>query len=210
MKKLSLLMFAILILGCGTETTVVEEPPPVVEESPPIIEEPTPIIEEPPPPEIENDMPELDDNLFPRIAEGSVLDGDFNVDPEPLNQDGFRYTFTESLKLISIEIFRDGKTLHWLPRDVIASRGRWDGVGDTVQLRPGANSQLLEYDTRYVIKIYIQNFECVGKAHTIRFRTRPRKIIAAYPTQKELCYETTRSINPRYANSRLRHRHHGG
>ena len=37
MKKLTLLMLAILILGCDTETPVVEEP---------IVEEPEPVIED--------------------------------------------------------------------------------------------------------------------------------------------------------------------
>ena len=32
MKKLALMMFALLILGCGTEKPAVEEPEPVVEE----------------------------------------------------------------------------------------------------------------------------------------------------------------------------------
>ena len=39
MKKLVLLMFAILILGCDTETPVVEEPEPVIEEPPPVVME---------------------------------------------------------------------------------------------------------------------------------------------------------------------------
>ena len=46
MKKMSLLIIAILILGCGTETPVVEEPEPVVEEPEPVVEEPPPVVME--------------------------------------------------------------------------------------------------------------------------------------------------------------------
>ena len=46
MKKLSLLMFTILILGCGTETPVAEEPESVVEEPEPVIEKPPPVVVE--------------------------------------------------------------------------------------------------------------------------------------------------------------------
>ena len=56
MKKLPLLMFAILILSCGTETTVVEKRPSVV-----IIDEPS---------------------HHPLIAHGTVKHGQVNVDPE--------------------------------------------------------------------------------------------------------------------------------
>ena len=41
MKNLALLMFTILILGCDTETPVVEAP--VVEEPPPVVMEDEPI-----------------------------------------------------------------------------------------------------------------------------------------------------------------------
>ena len=75
MKKLSLLMFAILILACDTEKPVVEEPE--VEEPPPVVMEPEPI-------------------GHPLIAKGSVTHGQVNVDPEPLNRYGFRFLLTES------------------------------------------------------------------------------------------------------------------
>ena len=67
MKKLALMMFAILTLGCDTETSVVEEP--VVED------EPIP-------------QPEM-------IADGTVKHGEVNVDPKPLNLSGFRFVFKE-------------------------------------------------------------------------------------------------------------------
>ena len=153
MKKLSLLIFAILILGCGTETPVVEEPEPVVEEPPPVAMEEEPIAP-------------------PQIVGGNVLDGDVDADPDVLNRDGIIIEFSEPLHFFLIEIFLKLKNLGWHPRDVVAQAGL--GVGKSATIKPMAGSQLLEYNTKYVIEIYIQNLACHGVAHTIQFRTKPR------------------------------------
>ena len=161
MKKLSLLMFAILTLGCGTEQPVVEEP--VVEEPEPIIEEPPPVIEEPLPVVVEDDP-----NLPPEIAEGSVADGDLDVDPEPLNRTGIVFRFSERLRLYTADILFEGNSLGWFPRDVV------DRPGKLVQIIPMVESPLLEYDTEYVIEIYVQDVGCQVFRFEIRFRTQPR------------------------------------
>ena len=80
MKKLSLLILAILSLGCGTETTVVEEPEPLIEEPEPVVMEEEPI-------------------PGPQIVGGNVLDGDVDTDPELLNRDGIIIEFTEPLSM---------------------------------------------------------------------------------------------------------------
>ena len=160
MKKLSLLIFATLILGCGNETTVVEEPEPIIEELPPVV--------------MEEERLVPDDFEPPGIVEGTVLDGDVDVDPEPLNQDGILYKFTESLTFFSTDIFLEGKTLDWRPGGAVTSFSNPSQVGQFARLGPPANSQLLEYDTEYVIKIYVQDRACNGTEHTIRFRTKPR------------------------------------
>ena len=78
MKKLSLLMFALLILGCGIETPVVEkEPESVIEELPPTVVQAAYFIDITP----------------PTIASGTVADGDADVDHVPINQGGFRFDF---------------------------------------------------------------------------------------------------------------------
>ena len=163
MKKLSLLMFTILILGCGTETPVVEEPEPLIEEPPPIIEEPPHVIEEPLPVVVEEEP-----ILPPKIVEGSVADGDVDVDPEPLNRTGIVFQFSERLHLYTADILLGRNSLGWFPRDVV------DRPGKLVQIIPMVESPLLEYDTEYVIEIYVQDAGCQVFRLEIRFRTQPR------------------------------------
>ena len=152
MKKLSLLMFAILILGCGTETTVVEEPEPVIEEPEPVVMEEEPIAP-------------------PQIVGGNVLDGDVDADSELLNRDGITLQFTEPLNMYTAEIWRESaELLDWSPRDVV---DHWE-IGNQAHLMPTADSPLLEYDTEYTIVIYAQGFACNGTRTRIVFRTKPR------------------------------------
>ncbi len=161
MKQLALLMFAILILGCGTETPVVEDT--VVEE--PVVEEPEPIIEEPPPVVMEDEP-----IIPPRIVEGSVSNGDVDVDPEPLNRDGIVFRFTEPLNMFMVDLLLEGESLQWLPRDVTEK----ENIGNLAKIWRGPGSQLLEYDTEYNIEIYAQGHACNGAETGIRFRTKPR------------------------------------
>ena len=161
MKQLSLLMFAILVLGCGTETPVVEEPEPVIEEPPPVVMED------------EHAMPE--DAVPPKIVAGSVHDGDINVDPEPLNRDGIVFKFTENLGFYAADILLGEKSLGWFPLDVVTGRFKPEGVvGQFASIEPIAGSQLLEYNTEYVIEMYVQDRVCNGTRIRIKFRTKPR------------------------------------
>ena len=91
MKKLALMMFALLILGCDTEKSDVKEP--VVEE--PMEDEPIP-------------QPEM-------IAEGTVKHGEVNVDPKPLNLSGFRFVFKEPVYTHWVSVYdkKRGKHLTW-------------------------------------------------------------------------------------------------
>ena len=156
MKKLALLMLAILILGCGTETPVVEEPEPVIEEPPPVVMED------------EHAMPE--DAAPPEIVEGSVLDGDVNVDPEPLNRDGIAFKFTENLRFYAADVLLGEKSLGWSPLDVVDHRH----LGNLVEITPIAGSQLLKHNTEYTIEIYAQDRACNGTRIKVKFRTKPR------------------------------------
>lgn len=173
MKKLSLLMFAILILACGTETTVVEEPEPVIEEPHPVAME-----EEPSP--------------APQIVAGSVFDGRVDVttifplfchpfpcsriegkrdvDPELLNRDGIILEFSDHLNMYVVDLqLGHGVPLNWSPRDIV---DHWD-IGKRVHLLPAKDSRLLEYSQMYVIEIYAQA-SCNDAKTTIRFRTMPK------------------------------------
>ena len=157
MKKLSLLIFAILILGCGNETTVVEEP---------VVEEPEPVIEEPPPV-----MMEEEPIATPQIVGSNVLDGDVDAHPKLLNRDGIIVEFTEPLKMYFAEIGpRGGGSLRWSPSDVVDDRN----IGNQIHLTPMADSKLLEHDTEYRVTVYAQGFACNAVNTEIRFRTIPR------------------------------------
>ena len=156
MKQLSLLMFAILILGCGTET--------------PVVEEPEPVIEEPPPVAMEHEYLIPDDVAPPQIAEGSVLDGDVNVDPEALNRDGIVFELNENLRFYAADILLGEKSLGWSPLDVVEL---WP-FARLIEIMPMADSQLLAHNTEYTIEIYAQDRACNGARIEIRFRTKPK------------------------------------
>ena len=150
MEKLSLFLLPILILGCGTETTVVEEPP--------IIEEPAPVV-------ASGERFWLSP-IDPVIVAGTIADGENNVNPEPINAGGVRFDFNEPLKLHKIDILHDGKSLWWI------GAGISEGVTQTLRLTPVAGQEL-QFDTEYVIKIYVQDLACQGFRFKIRFRTMP-------------------------------------
>jgi hypothetical protein len=152
MKKLSLLMFAILILGCDTEKSVVEEPPPIVEPRPPVVMQEEPI-------------------GTPQIAAATVLDGHVDVDPEPLNRHGIVFKSLGNLKMYTADLWgADVGAHHWSPRDVIDHRG----IGKKIHLMPMADSPLLGYDAEYEVTIYAQDLACNGAWRSIKFRTKPR------------------------------------
>ena len=170
MKKLSLLMFTILILGCGTETTVVEEPEPVVEEPPPIVEEPPPIVEELPP-LFKVLEPKPISNLKPKLAAATVFDGQVDVDPEPLNRHGIAFKFLANLKMYIADLRgANVGALNWSPRDIVDH----GNIGNQIHLMPMADSPLLGYDAEYEVTIYAQDLACNGAWRSIKFRTKPR------------------------------------
>ena len=157
MKKLTLLMFTILILGCGTEKPVVEEPEPVVEEPPPVVMEPEPI-------------------GHPLVAEGTVTHGEVNVDPKPLNRSGFHFLFKESFLSYWVSLReKDGKYLYsWDFPEVDRSNET-----DLLFLQPIGDP--LDYDTEYEIVISVHNDDCESTEIVIQFRTKPQRPLAGGP-----------------------------
>ena len=152
MKKLSLLMFAILILGCDTETSVVEEP--VVEEPPPIVMEDEPL-----------PQPEM-------IAEGTVKHGEVNVDPKPLNLSGFRFVFKEPVydHWVSVYDKKRDKHLNWN-----SPHAYWCKETKVVLIEHLGSGDVFKHNTDYEITIYARNFDCDIVETVIQFRTEPQR-----------------------------------
>ena len=151
MKKLALLIFATLTLSCGTETPVVEEPEPVIEEHTPTV--------------ASGEHLRIDIHLA--IIFRTVWDGDADVDPEQINAGGILFKFDEDLKMRKVDFLLDGKPLHW------AGTGLSDHISPFVQLTPIAGQEL-QFDTEYVIKMYVQDLACHSFRFEIRFRTKPK------------------------------------
>ena len=149
MKKLAILIFAILILGCGTEKPVVEEPEPI--EPPPVVMEHEP-------------------TGHPLVAQSNVKNGEVNVDPAPLNRTGFYFKFTEHFYMYQVRLYdKDGMHLIWGSR----LAGEWERR-DFLWIVP-MSDDLLEYDTEYEIVISAQNYDCDFTEIVIQLRTKPRR-----------------------------------
>ena len=161
MQKLSLLMFAILILGCGTETPVVEEP----EEPPPVIEETPPVVME----------PEL--SHHPLIGKGDVKHGQVNVDPEPFNRGALHFSFKEPFNDVWVSLKeKDGNYLGWYTfGDDGGAERQLLIIEDYLDRDP------LEYDTEYELMITVQHFNCETTEIVIQFRTKPQRPVVGRP-----------------------------
>ena len=159
MKQLSLLMLALLILGCATEKPAVNEPEPVVEEPPPVVVEDEPI-----------PQPEM-------IAEGTVKHGEVNVNPKLLNLSGFRFIFKEPVYSHWVSLYDKKRGEHLWSWD--SPHARWWKKTNVVFIELmdplDPPREPLEYDTDYEITIYTQNFDCDVSKTVIQFRTEPRR-----------------------------------
>ena len=151
MKKLALLMLAVLIFGCDTEKPAVEKPEPVVEEPPPVV-----VADEPPLPQ-----PEM-------IAEGTVKHGEVNVNRKLLNLSGFRFVFKEPVYRHWVSLYdkKHGKRLDW-----DSPHAHWWIETKAVFIERVDPDSLLERNTDYEITIYTQNFDCDVSKTAIQFRT---------------------------------------
>ena len=270
MKKLSLLMFAILTLGCSTETTVVEKPEPIghplvadgsvqhrqvnVDPEPlnsagfffrftqdfltyidaqiekdgeslnrweivgsslntvhiqrrgdynplvydteyqltiyaldsdckstaiviqfrtkpqrPVVGQPAPVIQERPPVVSLGERFRFDPAL-PELVAGDVFDGEDNVDPEPLNENGIQFEFDENINRYRIDL-RDeaGASLRWLPHGLT----KLENPVPHIKITPAEGATLLEFDTTYKIDIFVEDLGCWTVDIPMVFRTKP-------------------------------------
>ena len=134
---------------------MVEESEPVIEELPPAVAQAAYFIDITP----------------PTMTSGTVADGDADVDHIPINQHGFRFDFDVPFKLYRVDLrFDGGKSLGWLPRGVVDH----ENIGQTVVIMPVIESQLLKFDTEYVIAMFVQDHVCNSSNFPILFRTKSR------------------------------------
>ena len=163
MQKLSLVIFAILILGCGTEKPVVEEPEPVIEEPPPVTQASAPGVASGE--HFRIDYPPI------WIEQADINDGDFNVNPKRFNLNGIRLVFNGHPFLVRVDLRVDGgASLGWSPRGVVEHAD----IFRHIEIEPVAGRPLLEFDTAYIITFYAQSFACQSTIDEIRFRTMPK------------------------------------
>ena len=144
MKPL-LIVLAILMLGCGTDTEVVEEPSPIAEETAPVTKET--VIEvgptvggdpgDPGPPRI------IGSNVYPQHERVS-----FNS--ARLNQEGIFFDFNEDLHRFVIDLSLDGKSLGWFTSKIRSD----DNMGISITLAPPANGPFLEHRKKYLIDLF--------------------------------------------------------
>lgn len=140
-----LLVFAILMLACGTDTEVAEEPAPVPEESDTrvfVVHEIGPTTEgdrgDPGPPRI------IKSNIYPqneRVSFNSVR----------LNEEGIFFDFNEDLHRFVIDLSLDGQSLGWTTNVIRTA----NDIGVTITLTPPANGPFLERGMEYLIDLFV-------------------------------------------------------
>ena len=176
---MSLLIFSILILGC-------ENPNPVAELDEEISELKA----------IADQLSqtvaslELSENT---IAASSVADGDTDVDPEPLNRDGIRITFSDRIALSHFNLHKeDGTSLQW--------RTEWAANRQTVTLTPPHRCAVLRHGATYTIDFVVQDFGAWKIEDTIIFKTKPQSVKAAPALSFDPPVLTAASVTDRAAD----------
>ena len=148
MKKLSLLMLTLLILGCGTEKPVVEEPEPVIKKPPSTVKKHKP-------------------SHHPLIARGTVKHGEVNVDPELLNSEGLYFHFKQDFARYSFDLLeRDGPNLPW--QAIFTGR-------DDFPIVLRNTDPPFKYDTEYKLVMFFFDTDCESGHIEIQFRTKPQR-----------------------------------
>ena len=107
------------------------------------------------------DDPDVD---APMIVSGTVADDDQNVDPAPINEDGFQFDFDEAITG-TIKLTDDaGADLNWTP----------NVSGQTAILAVVAGQELAN-ETTYMVEIDVQDGAGNATTTTITFVTKPKE-----------------------------------
>ena len=142
-----LLVLAILMLGCGTDTEVVEEPPPVAEQPEPetrvfVVYEIGPNVEgergDPDPLRI------IKSNVYPNHER-------FAFNPARLNEEGIFFDFNEDLHRFAVDLSLDGESLGWITSAIRPG----NNIGISITLAPPPNGPFLERGKEYLIDLVV-------------------------------------------------------
>ena len=140
-----LLVLAILTLGCGTDTEVVDEPPSTTEASDTkvfVVYEVDPTAEgdrgDPGPPRI------IKSNIYPQNEK--VI-----FDSARLNKEGIVFDFNEDLHRFVIDLSFDGESLGWITSAIRSV----NDIGVSITLTPPANGPFLEGGNEYLIDLLV-------------------------------------------------------
>ena len=161
--KYLLMVLAILMFGCGTDTEVVEETPTVPKQPDTkvfVVYEIGPTLPtdpgEPDPPHI------IKSNVYPN-PEGLA----FN--PVPLNRDGIFFGFSEDLNRIVIDLSMNGKSLDWVTNAIRPAHT----IDISVTLTAPANGPFLKHNEEYLIDLLVEDMTGDKLELEIPFRTSP-------------------------------------
>ena len=161
--KYLLMVLAILLLACGTDTEVVKETPTAREQPDTkvfVVYEIGPTVPtdpgEPEPPHI------IKSNVYPN-PEGLA----FN--PVPLNRDGIFFGFSEDLNRIVIDLSMNGKSLDWVTNAIRPAHT----IDISVTLTAPANGPFLKHNEEYLIDLLVEDMTGDKLELEIPLRTSP-------------------------------------
>ena len=147
--KYLLMVLAILMFGCGTDTEVVEKMPPAPEQPKPntkvfVVYEIGPTVPadpgDPDPPRI------IKSNVYPN-PEG------FAFSPLPLNRDGIFFDFNEDLNRVVIDLSMDGESLGWVTNTIRSA----NKISISITLTAPENGPFLKHNKEYLIDLLVED-----------------------------------------------------
>lgn len=165
MRKISLFIFAILILGCENQNPLIEENKALIADNKALIAASSQLVESAQSLYI-TESEHVPNIVVPSIEAAYVLDGDADLDPKPMNRDGIWIKFNKRIAVSQINLhLKGGPTLNWSVQ--------WGANQRLVTLAPPNPCAILMNDRTYVIDVLVQDYFCHGTEFSITFSTKP-------------------------------------
>ena len=157
------IVLAILTLGCGTDTEVVEEPLPVDD---PVSDTRVFVVYDiGPTPKGDRGDPDP-----PRIIKSNVhpIHERHTLSPARLNKEGIFFDFSEDLHRFVVDLSLDGESLGWIPAGIRPGNNNADF---SITLTPPVGGPFLEHGKQYVVDLIAGDNTGDVLEMEIRFRT---------------------------------------